>query len=163
MKTFKDYLVESAVEHSYRIKFACPVTDAMLDRMETHLKKYEAVEVSKPKKLIAQSSPLDFKESRGAEITIVDVTTQYPVPSYILSRELARVMKVSEAEILVRSPEDEEQDDEKYTTKLTDTDYSDAEKVNASDYYGDDHNSKFVKELQKVSKQREKALENNDE
>jgi len=163
MKNFKDYLAESTIEHSYRIKFACPVTDAMLDRMETHLKKYEAIEVSKPKKLIAQSSPLDFKESRGAEITIVDITTQYPVPSNILSRELAKHLRIGEGDILIRSPEDEEKEQSKYTAKLTDAEYSDAEDVKSSDYYGDDHNSKFVKELLKVSKNRQKALESTNE
>ena len=62
-KSFSQYLTESEKEHSYRIKFACPVTDYMLDRMETHLKKYEATHISKPKKAIAQSSPMDFKEA----------------------------------------------------------------------------------------------------
>jgi len=163
MKKFSDYLMESAVEHSYRIKFACPVSDAMLDRMESHLKKYEATQISKPKKAIAQSSPMDFKEARGAEITTIDVTTAYPVPSYVLSRELAKHMRVSQSEIAVRSPDEELDEQEgKYESKLTDSEYKDAEDVKASEHYGDDYNTKFVKELNKMSAERKKAMENND-
>jgi hypothetical protein len=163
MKRFSDYLMESTVEHSYRIKFACPVTDDMLDRMETHLKKYEAIEISKPKKAIAQSSPMDFKEARGAEITTIDVTTQYPVASYVLARELASHMKVSMSELAVRSPDDELDEQEgKYESKLTDSEYKDAPDTKASDHYGDEYNSKFVKELTKLSAERKKAMENND-
>ncbi len=162
-KSFSQYLTESEKEHSYRIKFACPVTDDMLDRMETHLKKYEATQISKPKKAIAKSSLMDFKEARGAEITSVDITTKYPVPSYVLSRELAAKCKVGQGEIVVRSPDEElDEQDGKYETKLEDSDYKDAQKVKANEHYGDEYNTKFVKELLKVSSDRKKAMEKKD-
>jgi len=48
---------------------------------------------------------------------------------------------------------------ERAESVLADGEYKDAEKVNASDHYGDEYNSSFIKELMKVKKQKEKGDE----
>jgi hypothetical protein len=48
---------------------------------------------------------------------------------------------------------------ERVESLLADKDYKDAEKVNASDHYGDEYNSSFIKELMKVKKEKEKGNE----
>jgi hypothetical protein len=48
---------------------------------------------------------------------------------------------------------------ERVESVLADGEYKDAEKVKASDHYGDEYNSSFIKELMKVKKQKEKGDE----
>jgi hypothetical protein len=72
-------------------------------------------------------------------------------------------MRISQNEIAVRSPDEEIDEQEgKYESKLADSEYKDAPDTKASDHYGDEYNSKFVKELTKLSAERKKAMENND-
>jgi hypothetical protein len=72
-------------------------------------------------------------------------------------------MRISQNEIAVRSPDEEIDEQEgKYESKLADSEYKDAPDVKSAEHYGDDYNSKFVKELTKLSAERKKAMENND-
>ena len=112
MKTFYEYLAESNKEYALRIKFATDITEAMLDRMETHLEKYGVKEITKPKKTIAQSNPMDFAESRGREVTIVDFVLDYPVVSDVLRDEICEATGLSRTHVVVRSPEDEPMNEE---------------------------------------------------
>ena len=112
MKTFYEYLAESNKEYALRIKFATDISEAMLDRMETHLEKYGVKEITKPKKTIAQSNPMDFAESRGREVTIVDFVLDYPVVSDVLRDEICEATGLSRTHVVVRSPEDEPMNEE---------------------------------------------------
>ena len=158
MKTFYEYLVESNKEYALRIKFATDITEAMLDRMETHLEKYGVKEISKPKKTIAQSNPMDFAESRGREVTIVDFVLDYPVVSDVLRDEICEATGLSRTHVVVRSPNDEPMNEEEAKSKLEDSEYSDAVDVKSEKHYGDVYNSKFTEELAKVRADRKKNI-----
>ena len=158
MKTFYEYLAESNKEYALRIKFATDISEAMLDRMETHLEKYGVKEITKPKKTIAQSNPMDFAESRGREVTIVDFVLDYPVVSDVLRDEICEATGLSRTHVVVRSPEDEPMNEEEAKSKLEDSEYSDAPKVEPEKHYGDVYNSKFTEELAKVRADRKKNI-----
>ena len=158
MKTFYEYLAESNKEYALRIKFATDITEAMLDRMETHLEKYGVKEISKPKKTIAQSNPMDFAESRGREVTIVDFVLDYPVVSDVLRDEICEATGLSRTHVIVRSPSDEPMNEEEAKSKLEDSEYSDAVDVKSEKHYGDVYNSKFTEELAKVRADRKKNI-----
>ena len=158
MKTFNEYLAESNKEYALRIKFATDITEAMLDRMETHLEKYGVKEITKPKKTIAQSNPMDFAESRGREITIVDFVLDYPVVSDVLRDEICEATGLSRTHVVVRSPDDEPMNEEEAKSKLEDSEYSDAVDVKSEKHYGDVYNSKFTEELAKVRADRKKNI-----
>ena len=158
MKTFYEYLAESNKEYALRIKFATDITEAMLDRMETHLEKYGVKEISKPKKTIAQSNPMDFAESRGREVTIVDFVLDYPVVSDVLRDEICEATGLSRTHVVVRSPDDEPMNEEEAKSKLEDSEYSDAVDVKSEKHYGDVYNSKFTEELAKVRADRKKNI-----
>ena len=158
MKTFYEYLAESNKEYALRIKFATDITEAMLDRMETHLEKYGVKEISKPKKTIAQSNPMDFAESRGREVTIVDFVLDYPVVSDVLRDEICEATGLSRTHVVVRSPNDEPMNEEEAKSKLEDSEYSDAVDVKSEKHYGDVYNSKFTEELAKVRADRKKNI-----
>jgi hypothetical protein len=158
MKTFYEYLAESNKEYALRIKFATDISEAMLDRMETHLEKYGVKEISKPKKTIAQSNPMDFAESRGREVTIVDFVLDYPVVSDVLRDEICEATGLSRTHVVVRSPNDEPMNEEEAKSKLEDSEYSDAAKIEPEKHYGDVYNSKFTEELAKVRADRKKNI-----
>ena len=103
MKTFYEYLAESNKEYALRIKFATDISEAMPDRMETHLEKYGVKEITKPKKTIAQANPMDFAESRGREVTIVDFVLDYPVVSDVLRDEICEATGLSRTHVVVLS------------------------------------------------------------
>ena len=158
MKTFYEYLAESNKEYALRIKFATDITEAMLDRMETHLEKYGVKEITKPKKTIAQSNPMDFAESRGREVTIVDFVLDYPVVSDVLRDEICEATGLSRTHVVVRAPGDEPMNEEEAKSKLEDSEYSDAPKIEPEKHYGDVYNSKFTEELAKVRADRKKNI-----
>jgi len=96
MPTLLEYINQLQREHRYRVKMAFQPTERQLETLERHMKKYDALEVGRPEKLMLQSSPMDFPQLGGHEIVIVDVVTRLPVSSPVLETELRTLMFVSE-------------------------------------------------------------------
>lgn len=78
MKSFKQYLTESKKEYKFRIKYAGTLTDSQIDRIEMALGKYSVLDMSKPKTTPIQEHPMDFQTLKNSEVSIVDVTVDYP-------------------------------------------------------------------------------------
>jgi len=164
MKSFKQYLAESKQTYQYRIKLAKELTNEELDRIERHLVKYDVQKFSAPKKLMLQSTPYDFPQLRGYEIYVAEFTTTIPASAYQIQTEIQNLIGISDGFMKVRSDmeplEKQEQEslagEDEATSLLADDKYSEAEKVNAEDYYGDKYNTKFVQELLKLRKDKEK-------
>ena len=171
MKTLLEYIETLQQKHDVRIKLACECSDDMCDRIEKHLEKYDAEKISRPSKTILQRRPLDFPNLDMAEVYIIDFTANLPVSPEMLKQELAKLLSISEGEIVVRmanepreleAEHDEEGDKfkdkpEELKAKLG-TDYSKDEmpEEKADDLAGDKYNSKFLKELKKLSDDRKK-------
>lgn len=166
MPTLFEYIEQLKEKHEVRVKFACEVTDEMMDKIERHLQKYDAEKVSSPSKTILQARPLDFPNLDMAEIYIIDFTANLPVSNEMLHQELARILDVSEGRIVVRGAneareqEQEEQAKEKkeeYKAKIgTDYDKTEAAEQKASDLFGDKFNNSLLKELKKISDSKKK-------
>jgi hypothetical protein len=106
-----------------------------------------------------------------AEVYIIDFTANLPVSTEMLKQELAKLLNVSEGEVVVRmanepreleAEHDEESEKfkkkpEKLQAKLG-TDYTkeEAPEKKASELFGDKYNSAFLKELKKISDERKK-------
>ena len=60
-KTLKDYILQAAKEYNYRLKFAFPLTEDNIATIEKCAKKYDMIDMTKPKRLMLQKNPLDFK------------------------------------------------------------------------------------------------------
>jgi hypothetical protein len=114
-----------------------------------------------------QSAPYDFPQLRGYEIHVVEFTTARPVSAYQIGIELQNLLGLSDGFMKVRSEheplEKMEQDsldgEEGRPVLLGDDDYSEAEKIDGTDYYGDKYNTKFVQELLALRKTKEKESE----
>jgi len=160
MSIFKDYLTESTKSYDYKIKVAGTIADDFKNRMETALQKFELAKMSAGKKTPIQSLPLDFPALSNEEVTIFDVTTNYPCSVNVLKEYLADYMNVNASMIVVRKPGEPT---EEYQDQIADAGKSDfanklasvEEKfekhpVKGEDHFGDKHNMSLMKELLKT-------------
>jgi len=160
MSTFTQYLTEAAKSYDYKIKVAGTIADDFKNRMETALQKFELAKMSAGKKTPIQSLPLDFPALSNEEVTIFDVTTNYPCSVNVLKEYLADYMNVNASMIVVRKPGEPT---EEYQDQIADAGKSDfanklasvEEKfekhpVKGEDHFGDKHNMSLMKELLKT-------------
>ena len=162
MKTFREYLAESKKVYSFKIKIAGEVPENFEKNCKERLDSCRVVSFNKVAETPIQAVPLDFPEVANSEVTIYEVVCEYP----ITAPEIASFLKeagVSESCFRVRGsnePTEQEQalaqDEPSGEALLDDTQYKEAGKVNHKDYFGDDFNKSFLKELSKTAKERKK-------
>jgi hypothetical protein len=160
MKSFKTYLQESKQTYKYKIKMAKEPTDDEVERIERHMLKYDVQKMGAPKKLMLQSSPIDFPHLRGYEIYVIEFETSMVASGYQIQIEIQNMLGLNDGLLKVKAAhEPDEIESESVESLLADGDYSEAEKVNADELSGDEYNTSFVQELLKLRKQKEKDNE----
>ena len=163
MKTFKEYLTENKKVYSFKIKVAGEIPENFQDSVKTKLERCKVMTFEKLNTTPIQKLPLDFPDKNNMEVTVFEVITEYPItPPEIadmikdcgVTEDLFRVRGSSEPTemdqlILDNKPTGDalldEQDMEKGTGK-----------IKHKDYFGDDFNKGFLKDLDKVAKTRKK-------
>ena len=172
MSTFTQYLAESSKSYDYKIKVAGVLADDFASKLESALAKFEVAKMSAGKKTPIMTMPLDFPHLSNEEVTIFDVTTNYPASSNVMKEYLSDLLGVNASKIVVRKPgepTEEYQDNmqvaqkSEYVNKLMDIEYKDAPKVNAEDFHSAKANMGLLKELLKdreVNKDAPKEKEN---
>jgi hypothetical protein len=157
MPTLLEYINQLQREHRYRVKMAFQPTERQLETLERHMKKYDALEVGRPEKLMLQSSPMDFPQLGGHEIVIVDVVTRLPVSSPVLENELRTLMFVSEGLLKVfgrNEPIEKQIEEEKpegeYKTLIGNDDAESTE----CDSVGDEYNQEMLSAADSAGKER---------
>lgn len=161
MPTLLEYINQLQREHRYRVKMAFQPSDRQLETLERHMKKYDALEVGRPEKLMLQARPMDFPQLGGHEIVIVDVVTRLPVSGPTLESELRSLMYVAEGLLKVFGRDEpleqqiEAAADVNTEAKLC-ADYSDSEanKVSADEASGDKYNQEMLSAADKSGKER---------
>jgi len=78
MSEFKKFLSESKKQYEYRIKVAGEVADDFGSKLESCLGKYEVAKMSAGKTTPIVELPLDFPHLKNEQVTIFDLTTNYP-------------------------------------------------------------------------------------
>ena len=158
MSTFKDYLTEAVKSYDYKIKVAGNLDSDFASKLESALAKFELANMSAGKKTPIMTMPLDFPRLSNEEVTIYDVTTNYPESPRVMHEYLSDLLRIPMTHIVVKKPgepseeyQDEMQDMKKseYANKLHDIEYKDAPKVNAEDYHSTQANMSLLKELLK--------------
>jgi len=158
MSTFTHYLTEAAKSYDYKVKVAGALDKAFATRMETALQKFELAKMSAGKKTPIQSMPLDFPMLSNEEVTIFDVTTNYPCAVNELKEYLADYMNINASMIVVRKPGEptEQYQDEmavagksEYANKLMDIEMKDSPEIKAEEFFGDKYNMGLLRELMK--------------
>ena len=158
MSTFTQYLAESSKSYDYKIKVAGVLADDFASKLESALAKFEVAKMSAGKKTPIMTMPLDFPHLSNEEVTIFDVTTNYPASSGVMKEYLSDILGVNASKIVVRKPgepTEEYQDNmqvakkSEYINKLYDIEYKDAPKVNAKEFHSTEANMSLLKELLK--------------
>jgi len=176
--TLKDYLLMATKEYHYRVKCAFELTEESIHVIEKCAAKYGMLDITKPKRLIMQKNPLDFKNVENAEVTYVDLTTEYPASTEIFHQELRQALCVAEKLVVVRDKDhdpyekeieiinhlEEVQEKGEYKTKLLDPEYkSDGHtEEQAPTHYGNEYNEKFLKTLDEVRKKEKNTISASD-
>ena len=158
MSTFKQYLTESAKSYDYKIKVAGPLEDKFSNRLETALAKFEVEKMSAGKKTPIMTQPLDFPYISNEEVTIYDVTTNYPATTREMKEYLGTYLNLPQTHIVVRKPGEPSEEyqeqmqvakQSEYKNKLQDIEYKDAPKVDAKEFHSQEANMSLLKELLK--------------
>ena len=172
MSTFQDYLTESVKSYDYKIKIAGDPKDIDKNALETALQKFDLASMSAGKSTPIMTLPLDFPRLSNEQVTIFDVTTNYPESPRVMHEYLSDLLRIPMTHIVVKKPGEpsEEYQDEmqvakksEYATKLQDIEMKDAPKVNPDEHTGDKYNMGLLKELLKdreVNKDAPKEKEN---
>ena len=172
MSTFKQYLTESHKAYDYKVKVAGLIADDFASKMETALQKFEVSKMSAGKKTPIMTQPLDFPQLSNEEVTIFDVTTNYPASVRELKEYLGSYMNLPLTHIVVRKPGEPSEEyqeqmqvakQSEYKNKLLDIEYADAPKVKGEDFHSTKANMSLLKELLKdreVIKDNPKEKEN---
>ncbi len=163
MKSFKEYLTESKKVYSFKVKVAGEVPEKFQEGLKTRLGRCGAIKVDKLTTTPIQETPLDFPDLKNMEVSVFEVICEYPITSPEIVADIKN-MGLDEACFRVRgSNEPTEQEQVLANAELngealldeTDLDKGNA-KIKHKDYFGDDFNKSFLKDLAKAAKERKK-------
>ncbi len=111
MKSFAEFLTESTKQYDFKIKVAGTLSDEQVDRLEAALEKWGLQHLNKPKVTPIQKHPTDFANLTEIEVSIMDVTLDYPAtPQEIIAR-MAEYCTITPDYIRVFGAEDPNQAD----------------------------------------------------
>lgn len=158
MKSFKEYLTESKKTYSFKIKVAGDLPENFVKTVKEYLGYCKAALVEKSKTPI-QSQPLDFPELSNVEVHVFEVVCEYPTTTPQIVERLKCL--VPESHLRVRNGSDPaEAERAEFDMEssgeaiLEEPEYQD--KIKAKDYFGDEFNKSFLKDLSKAAKERNK-------
>lgn len=90
-KAFKEYLTESVKEYKFRIKLAMKAEPELMDIIERTLGKYDVKDVTSPKITPIQEHPMDFQNLRNSEVSIFEITLNYPSTPAVVHQDLVNL------------------------------------------------------------------------
>jgi hypothetical protein len=163
MKSFKEYLVESKKTYSFKVKVAGELPNKFQETLKTRLEGHSVITLEKTATTPIQKLPLDFPGKENCEVTVFEVVTEYPINSPQLVTYI-KEMGLDEDCFRVRGsgePTEEQQVlAEVEPSGEAVLDEADLDKGNTKikhkDYFGDEFNKGFLKELSKTAKQQKK-------
>lgn len=158
-KTLHDYLLINKKQYKFQIKVASEISDDAINCLEDVFKKYGIVDITKPKKTIFQTSPIDFPKLKAAEVFIFDVTFDYPTTSQMVLEDVKKCLRLEETHVVVYNadniPYDKKTektiyDNERSGKSVLLQDYE--SNIKKDDYVGDKYNQKMIKAINKHNK-----------
>lgn len=162
MKTFKEYLAESKKIYQFKIKVAGELPEDFQDKMKSALDRCKVSKFEKVSTTPIQALPLDFPTMKNCEVHVFETICEYPITSPEIAAEI-KTLGVAEEKFRVRGSGEPSEIDQILSSEqssgealLNDSSFKDSPKVKAKDYFGDDFNRSFLKDLQKTSKEMKK-------
>ncbi len=162
MKTFKEYLAESKKAYSFKIKVAGELPEKFQENLKTRLDRCKVMTLEKVATTPVQKLPLDFPTLENKEVTVFEVVCEYPItgPEIVSS---IKDMGLEEACFRVRGSGEPSELDQLFLDNeasgeslLNDSQYKETTAIKHKEYFGDDFNKGFLKDLEKSAKARKK-------
>jgi hypothetical protein len=153
MKSFREYLTESKKVYNFKIKVAGDLPEKFQEDLKTRLGKCGVITLEKVGTTPIQKVPLDFPNQENMEVTIFEVVCEYPITAPEISVDVKELGIREECFRVRGSGEPSEVDqlgldeDQKETKEV---------KIKHKDYFGQDFNKGFLKDLEKSAKERKK-------
>jgi len=96
------YINETEKLYKLRLKSIVPLNDEAMDRIERAVIRFQPLDISRPRKTIFQSNPMDFPNVSGAEVWIVDLTFGLPASAPAIREDIRKALNAPECYIVVR-------------------------------------------------------------
>jgi len=160
MKSFKEFLTESAKTYKFKVRVAGELPEHFVDHMKANLAKYEVINLSAGKTTPISERPLDFPKLQNMEVTHYEVELKYPATSQVLAQYLVDNCSVTHDRLIVRAEgeplelaqEEASKDDKPYEALLATEDMGGE---SAQHSVGDSRIMNLLKELEVARKERE--------
>ena len=119
------------------------------------LGKYNVTDMTKPKTTPIQEHPMDFQTLKNSEVSMIDVTVNYPTTSAVMRNELTEFAGISGSHLVVINAEHPEEiareeaadfDEDKEYEPLLNSEYAEDKKDPS---FGDKYNENMLKELER--------------
>lgn len=164
MKSFREYLSESKKVYSFKVKVAGDLPENFQENLKNSLEKFQIITLEKMTTPV-QESPMDFPEQSNKEVNIFDLVVEYPVTAPEIAAYVKDMGLAEECFKIRNSGEPSETDtriiNDEAGALLDDPYYKEAVEVKPKDYFGDDFNKSFLKELARTAKEKSKELGQN--
>lgn len=162
MKTFKEYLAESKKVYSFKIKVAGELPEKFQEGLKARLDRCKVVTLEKQSTTPIQKSPLDFPTLENKEVTVFEVVCEYPITAPEITADIKN-MGLDEDCFRVRGSSEPSEVEQILANQeptgealLNDSQYKEATGAKHKDYFGDEFNKGFLKDLSKAAKDRKK-------
>lgn len=153
MKSFREYLTESKKLYSFKVKVAGEVPEKFQENLKLRLDKCSCIKLEQVAKTAVQKLPLDFPTHENMEVTVFEMVCEYPITAPQVA-VYVKELGIDEDCFRVRGSGEPSEVDQ---LLLDDEDKEIKEvKVKHKDYFGDDFNKGFLKDLNKAAKDRKK-------
>lgn len=157
MKTFKEYLTESKKVYNFKIKVAGELPESFQENLKSSLGRCGVSKLEKISTTPIQALPLDFPNHPNTEVHVFEVICEYPVTAPELATDV-KALGLAETSFRIRGVDEDSESplvEPTDTALLDETEYKDL-KIKHKDYFGDDFNKSFLKDLDKAAKARKK-------
>jgi len=157
MRSYREFLIESKKQYTFRLKVAGEVSDEHQEMLEASFDRWGLASLSKPKRTPIQQHPQDFPNITNSEISVMELVLDYPATPAEVAQCMHNTINIPMDSIRVYNEgdpleaereEDAESEDEEYEVQLT----APYPKSDKDPQYGDKSNKKFLKDLEKMPK-----------
>jgi hypothetical protein len=152
MKHLKEYIAESVKKYDFKIKIAGELSSEQEQHLKTILDKFKITEFKKTGQTPIQSLPLDFPKVQNSHVCIYEVVLEYPTTQQELTEYISQQLRINKENLAIRRPGEpteqyQEPQEKPQGALLDDPDYKEASNAKFEDFYGDQYNMNFVKQL----------------
>jgi hypothetical protein len=159
MKSFRQYLSENKKVYSFKIKVAGELPENFMKDFKGRMERCGIVKLEEQSTTPVQALPIDFPELKNKEVHIIEFVSEYPTTAPEIVKELVE-MGLSQEYFRVRGASEPTEIDQATLDQLVGLgqvkDPVTEVAVDHKDYFGNDFNHNFLKELAKTAKEKKK-------